>query len=180
MAKYKVGDVLYHAKCRWEPVQKQCPVCCGKKEVILILGNDDQVILPCENCAKGWDGPRGYVSEYEYVVDPETVVITTVEITVTENAEKAEYRSGHFCFKEDMLFTYCEEAIEVGKRMKHELEIEQETRAECIKKDKNKSYAWNAGYHMREVKHHKERMAYHEKMARICKERSREVSDGQG
>ncbi len=49
MPKFKVGDTVWVAKCRYEPVQKLCPTCFGKKEVTLILGNGDSVILPCNS-----------------------------------------------------------------------------------------------------------------------------------
>jgi len=63
---FKIGDVVYFASAGQRQVDIPCPVCFGKREVTLILGNGDSVELPCDYCGKGYDGPRGYVLEYEY------------------------------------------------------------------------------------------------------------------
>ena len=167
--KYKVGDQLWQARCKWLPVKKTCPICFGNKEVTLILGNEDRVILPCDYCGKGFDVPSGLVSEYEYVVEPELITVTSVEVSITDDKTFVEYRSGQFRLKEELLFDSEVDAIAKGSELKAKLEKEQQTKASHIKHDVNKTYSWNAGYHMRQAKRERQSAEYHEKKAVLCK-----------
>ena len=169
--KFKVGDTVWWARCRWEPVKIPCDTCFGKLEVTLILGNGDKVVLPCDACGKGYIGPRGYMDQYKYVIDPELVTITGMEVQINGEKEEVRYRSGSLCYDEKDLFASKDDAALAGVEKKRLLGIEQETKSENIKQDVHKTFSWNAAYHLREVKTAKERIAYHEKKARLCKER---------
>lgn len=57
---------------------------------------------------------------------------------------------------------------------KEELERDQRTRAECIKKNVHKSFSWNASYHLREAKRHRKDALRHDEKAQLCKERVKE------
>lgn len=173
MAKYKIGDVLWFAQYNYTQVKKPCPVCFQKKEVTLILGNGDQIILPCQLCAARYDPPSGFVMEYEYTTKPEMIIIDRI---TTDSADegKARYYSNCRVFDEDALFVDKADAETKIIELKIKLEQEQSERAEFIKKNQNKSYSWNAGYHMREAKHHREKMEYHENMAVICKAKAKD------
>ncbi len=167
--KFKVGDTVWWAKCRWEVVNILCPTCFGKRQVTLILGNGDSVILPCKGCSPGYEPPSGYISEYDYVSDPEMVSITGMEIEVNGDKEKVRYRSSFNIYDEEELFTEHHEALDKSREKKLKLEEDQRTRAEYIKEDVHKSFSWNARYHIREAKSHREQAEYHGKMAVICK-----------
>lgn len=177
MAKFKVGDNVWFASCRYDNKSVLCPTCFGKKQVTLILGNNGKVILPCQGCAPGFESPTGYIHEYDYVVDPEIVHITRVITETTGLDEKTEYRSGCSCYQEDRLFLTKEEAEVKALELKAELEKEQKSKADYIKKNKLKSYSWNAHYHMREAKSHRKQVEYHDKMAILCKEKSKEKGE---
>lgn len=176
MKHFNVGDVIWMATNGTMPVDKTCPVCFGKMTVTLILGNGDSVELLCDYCGKGWNGPRGYVTEYEYVAEAKPFFVAGVEVHISSEGEIYRYReSGGWSCDTDRLFATKEEALADSLRRKAEYDKEQETRAEYIKKDTNKSYSWNAGYHMREAKRHRRDAEYHEKKAVICKQRVKEA-----
>ena len=170
---YNVGDKVWWATCGNRDVKKPCPVCFGKKQVILILGNNDTVILPCSYCMRGYEGPFGYIKESEYVAKPEYMPITGVNIEKTSDGDKIEYRSGSWILRENRVFDNKEDALICCEGIKKKLEVEQRTRAKSIKENKNKSYSWNAGYHLKEAKHHEKEAAYHRDMAKICKGKAR-------
>lgn len=171
---YKVGDVVWWATAENKQIEKVCPICFGTLKVTLILGNGNQVVLPCDYCKCGCDGPFGTVREYEFVSGVKQMVIDHVFIQQQVSGDVVEYRSDHYCLDQENIFDTREAAeqrvIEICANMK----LEQETRAENIKKNTNKSYSWNAGYHMREVKEAKKRIEYHERMAVLCKAKSKE------
>jgi len=173
MKKYKVGDVVWVASFEHTKKTKPCPVCFGELKITLILGNGDQVVLPCDYCGKGYDGPKGYVSDYEYIADAKKEVITAVNITQTAAGEKIEYRSKHYILYPDKILDTEKDAIQRSNELAAEYKKERETQARHIKNNTNKTYSWNAGYHMRAVKQAKHDLEYHEKMATICKQRSK-------
>ena len=173
MPRFKVGDTVWNAKCRWEQIQVVCPTCFGKKEVTLILGNDERVILPCDGCGKGYDGPKGYVTKYNYVVEPETVNITGIEIEIDGTKEVARYRNGSYSFDEADLSPTREEAYQRAHHKRLLLEEDQRTRADLIKKLTHKNFSWNANYHMRQAKDLRKQAEYHDEKAKLCKERAK-------
>jgi len=173
MKEYKIGDQVWVARAGNEKITKTCPICFGKLKVKLTLGDDSEYELPCDYCGKGFDGPTGVVHEYEYRAEPKLYTITKVSVETTEKGIEREYQSDCWVLHEDMVFSTREEALSMCEEIKRGRELEQITRAEYIKKDKNKSYAWNAGYHMREAKRKRKDAEYHEKMAVICKEKAK-------
>jgi len=167
MSEFKVGDVVWVPIAGLRQVPVPCPVCFGKLVVRLELGNGDIVVLPCGNCSKGYEPPRGVV--YEYTSDPsaEPRRISRIEREESESGVEVCYRDGSLVFRE--VFATHKDALDRAVEMAEERVAEESKRADHIKHDKNKSYAWNAGYHMREAKRAREQVAYHEKMAVLCK-----------
>ncbi len=171
MTKFNIDDTVYLATCRNEEIKVPCPVCYGKLEVVLILGNDDKVTLSCDYCGKGYDGPKGYTREYKFIVAAKPVTITGVDSEKRADGEKIQYRSGCYVYAEDQLFIKEEDALEKAKEVKAANDEEQNTRAKYIKHNVNKSFSWNAGYHFRCAKREREQAEYHEKKAALCKAR---------
>jgi len=169
MKVFNAGDRVWHAECGIKQVEKNCPVCYGKREVTLILGNDDRVVMPCNYCAPGYESPRGYITEYEYRAEPQQITITEVEVTQTTTGEKRKYRSKCYGYDNEDLFATYDEALERCRKVKDEREKEQTTQAKYLKKSKTASYSWNAGYHLKEARRIEKTVAYHKKMAVLCK-----------
>ena len=174
MTKFNIGDAVWRARCARQPVKQLCPTCYGKKEVTLILGNGDHVILPCMGCAPGCQRPTGYVDEYELVIEPELFTITGLEIQDDGKEQKVTYRNGCYLADEEILFKTKEEAAKKSAEIKVVLEENQICQAMYIKHNMNKSYSWNAHYHIRQASHNRKEALYHEKMAKICKEKSKD------
>lgn len=79
---FQLGDIVYMVQgCRSVPVEKTCPVCFGKRCVTVILGNGKLENVLCEYCGKGYEGPRGYVVDYERHSVVRQAIITGVSFT---------------------------------------------------------------------------------------------------
>ena len=178
--RFNIGDVVYYATfCPKTKVQVTCPVCYGKLEVTVTLGNGDSVVVPCDFCGKGYEGPQGTVVDYLPVANAEARVVTRINVQVTGDGEKREYVSMNSVLEDELCFATKEEAFARALELKEREETEANTRAERIKKDNLKSYSWNAWYHLRAAKDEEKRMEYHRKMAVLCKARSKETESGQ-
>lgn len=179
MKEYHVGDVVWVARCApYAEKRVPCPVCFGKREVTLILGNKDTVVLPCENCQLGYDPPTGYVTVREPVVKAERVTIDRVKITETTEGQVREYATnmvtsgaGTTCqiLGNDKIFDTEEEAL--IRATEDAQKMNNENRNPKAKFDR--SYTWNAGYHMREAKRLQRQVEYHEKQAVLCKAKAK-------
>lgn len=180
MARFKIGDKVWVANFnKGEQVQVPCLICYGTKKVTLRLGNMDEVELPCDYCGKGNFGiPTGYEIEYQPVSAPKLITIDGMEIKVTAKGEEVEYWSGaencHYIYHESKVFATEEEAAAKGEEFKQEWLEQERTRAEYIKANVKKNFAWNAGYHRRYVEKLEKDIEYHKERAKLCKERSEE------
>lgn len=170
----KVGDTIWWAVNRLEHVKVQCPVCFGKLSVTLILGDDSEVITPCDYCGKGYEGPKGVVGEHRWHTAPELITIEQVNAQERDGSRKVEYLAkGNYCiYVADIFETEAEASVacESKREAQQRQELEQ---ASHRRKSNHLSYSWAAGYHMREAKEHRRKLEYHEKHAIICKEKSR-------
>jgi hypothetical protein len=174
MSKWKVGDKPWLSHAGIQEVKKECPICTGKLTVELILGNGDHVILPCDYCGKGWDGPRGFVIEREFIVGVEQLTISQIDTEATEDGEKIHYHFfGHRYAGEDDLCETKEGAEVKSSEWIAQNAIEESTRAEYLKHNQNKTYSWTAGYHLREAKREEESAARHRERAKLCKAKSK-------
>jgi hypothetical protein len=63
---FEIGHTYYLPHHNPTQVSVPCPVCYGKKEVVMILGNGEFVTVQCEGCGLGYEEPRGYIMEYTY------------------------------------------------------------------------------------------------------------------
>ena len=173
MAKFKIGDMVWHARfLRGAAVQVPCPVCYEKLKVTLILGNGDSVELPCDYCGKGNLGvPTGYDTEYQTVNESEQIIIEEMDVEITRRGEKVNYRAGHYSYCEENLFTTQEEAVLRSDELRKEYEESEKKRNDYIKEDVKKSFAWNAGYHLRKAKSAETEAEYRRGKAKLCKDR---------
>jgi len=174
---YNVGDSVWVASFELREEQIPCPVCFGTLRVTLILGNGESLTLPCDYCGKsGYEGPRGYVTEYRREPRCKSATISAREIRENGVETEIHYSSpdSHSYRPADVFETQAE-AIADAQRRADEMAKEEETRAYHIKKNVNQTYSWNAGYHLREAKRLKEQIAYHERKAVLCKAKSKEA-----
>jgi len=90
-------------------------------------------------------------------------------VDIKSDKEDVRYYRGNHTYDEKDVWATKEEAQIVANAKKEQLDKDQATRAEYIKKDVQKSFSWNAHYHMRHAKKDRESADYHDKMAVICK-----------
>jgi len=172
---YKLGDLVWVASYESREGKEPCPVCFGKLVVTLILGNDERVVLPCDYCGHGFNEPRGYVTVYERLARVESAVITEVRARKTSTGIEYEYRGGSWCLDASRVFGTEEQAQAHAEELAKAEQLCDETSPERVKRHVQHTYSWNAGYHLREVAEARKSMEYHGKMAKICKERSRDT-----
>ena len=172
MKKFKVGGVVYVTTCGQRFIKITCPVCFGKLEVTLILGDDSRVLLPCKYCAPGFEPPRGVVDEYVAGARVDTRIITSMDTTESD-VETHRYNCSGYISDDTNTFATQEEADEHAAKLAKEEQKRLTTQAEYLKKENHKSYSWNAGYHRRTAKKHRKDAEYHDEMAVLCKERAK-------
>jgi hypothetical protein len=171
---FKIGDLVWVPVCNNRPKTVPCTVCAGKNVVRLELGTGEMVTLPCENCGKGCEGPQGVEQEYHATPDAEPCRIDGIERHERENFTEVAYRCD--CYVITEAYATKEEAIEAAKAKAAKENAIQKQRADWVKHDKNKNYAWNAGYHMRCAKEAARKLEYHTSMAQLCKEKTKETT----
>jgi len=171
MKVFNIGDVVWIARHGRQERHDPCPVCFGKLVVTVILGNGDEVDTPCSYCGAGFDGPRGWVTEYRIEPATATTVIMGRESREQQgHAPEITYHGlGCYCYSQAIVFATEGEALAESVKLCEKEIKEQEERACFIKKNKIKSFAWNVGYHLREAKRLRDQIGYHERMAVLCK-----------
>src|ERR1035437_7540886 len=173
----KVGDTIYVARAGSTQVDRPCRICNGDRRVTLILGSGEHVSLDCEYCGISIPAPTGRESFYEFRAAPTPLVVSGVEVVGTATGETIKYRSGsdgcYSTFAAADCFLSSEAASARCAELVASNEVEQERRMHAKEKD-NKSYAWHAGYHMREAKRAREQAEHHERKAVLMKEHKRQ------
>jgi hypothetical protein len=174
--KWNIGDRPWLATVGRKSVERSCPICAGKKQVTLILGTEESVILPCSYCAPGYEEPRGWVTEYEFISNAEQLTICEMRVKSNSDGEKREYifSGNRYVDDENKLHHTREEALVECEVLCKQIEHDENTRSEYIKADKKKTFSWNAGYHLREAKRDEESAARHRRQAALCKAKSKE------
>jgi hypothetical protein len=169
---YKKGDVVWYASCGSEQVRVDCPVCFGKMNVTLILGNGEQVQTSCNYCGNGFDGPRGYITEYEYVAAPKQITVVGVNTRDEGDVTKVEYQigGGYIVYPSDVFDTKEEAVLRCEAKATQNEKDTDETKMNCVK-GKKKSISWEVGYHRREIERLKKTMEWHEKKVSTLKEK---------
>jgi hypothetical protein len=165
----KIGDCVWLASYSNQQESETCPVCFGKLTVRLILGNGDEVILPCRTCALGYDPPTGIIKVYKTLPRVESKIITGMDIDGTT----VKYKSGNWCMDSDMIFDTHEEAMVKAESFAAEEQVRQNTLAIHIKENNNNNYSWNAGYHMQLAKRDRKSAERHERLAILCRAKAR-------
>lgn len=179
MAEFKVGDTAWYARSFPRLARETCPVCFGNRSVTVILGSGETVITPCDYCGKGFEGPRGFVEEYDH--EPRAERVTVRELRVEEDASgrSVEYGvgagEGTFWAKlgVDLFADEAGAAAAAAAKAAANAEAE-EHRAAFRRRHAVKSATWAVGYHLREAKEHRRKQEWHEARAATLKARAKE------
>lgn len=172
----KVGDTIYVVRGGSTGATRPCRVCNGDRCVTLILGNGDHVALDCEYCGIGREAPTGRETFYEWHAAAVPYSVTGIETISTPSGDTIRYRSGaencYSVFDAKDCFPSAEAAAARCAELDAENEAEQERKMRA-KEKQNKTYAWHAGYHLREAERSRKQAAYHERKAVLMKEQAR-------
>jgi hypothetical protein len=172
--KYSIGDTVWIPVVGNHNVKTTCPVCFGKKSVVLILGDDTHIKMDCGYCGNGYDPPRGFVEEYRYEARVEFFGVTGMEIQKSSDKEDVSYRGPrNMSASEDRCFSTREDAMTEAEKIAATENRAMDQRIEHIKKDKYRSFSWHVGYYKREAADAKKRMDDCLRKLEICKERMR-------
>lgn len=173
-ATFPVGSTAWWAHCGQREVTRPCPICFGKRRVTVILGNDEMISTPCDYCRKGFDGPTGTETEFEWVASPELFFINSVQTECDDSKTSARYRDARgYCVDDADLFATRAEAearcdVRIAENAEHERQ-----RRECRKEHAKKSFSWHVGYHRKEVLRATRDLAWHSARVVACAARAK-------
>lgn len=184
---FKVGDVVWVPRAGLSQETRPCRVCAGTKVVTLVLGTGEQVQLECGYCGHGFEAPTGIEKEYAFVGTVERYVIDRIvraegatdesrhpPLELHANVSECSWRP----LKPEQVYRTQEAAQAATYALVAQHEAEVEERMAWKERDTKKSYAWNAGYHLRCAKDAAEKLAYHSKKAVLLKAKAKtEVKD---
>lgn len=173
---FNVGDYVWYSQTHRVAKQVPCPVCFGKKEVIVVLGNGEQVITPCRYCEIGFEGPRGWVQgDYEWVADADLGKITSFRTEMQEDGELnvTYYFGGNGCNHERCASTREEAIAKAIKECKEWQAKEDLEKSTYVKKYGYRDYSYNAGYHRKEAERSYNMYLYHLDHAKHFEEKAR-------
>ena len=175
-ALHAIGDTAWVLVVGSLQKSRPCRVCAGHRSVTLILGSGEHVALDCDFCGRGFEGPRGVETYYEFAAEPRPYLVAGVERYTDGQGEQVRYRSGSADAWGSLdavdVFATPEAAAASGAEKVAAHEAEQVANLDR-KEEVSRSYAWNAGYHLREAKRARAEAERHEKKAVIMQTRSK-------
>lgn len=139
---FKIGDKVWYAGLKNTENYIVCPDCLGKKYLTVILGDDSQVTIECENCKCGFEGATGKVCYSKYEGKVGEVTICGIEIT----ANDTRYKFDNCIGKSDRFFEHKALAEAFASRLVDKYDKEELDRLKQ-KHDYKKSWAWNVHYY---------------------------------
>jgi hypothetical protein len=158
---YQRGDTPFHASYEQRQITRPCPICFGQKTVRVILGDETIVQTPCDFCGIGFEGSRGYVTDYERTPRVERVTITSVSIVDGEKRE-VRYSSDHRCLSPEDLFDEEAPALARAEELRIEADEAEAKRSDYGKKSSRQKLSYSIGYHMQEARRDRKSAEYHE------------------
>jgi ribosomal protein S27E len=75
---FEIGQNYWAPRHHAELVTLPCPACKGTRIVAIVYG-DEHVSVDCEACGKGFEGPQGTITEYDFTPKAERFVIASVD-----------------------------------------------------------------------------------------------------
>jgi hypothetical protein len=168
MTRFAIGDVVWTPHASGTEKTRPCRICAGKRCVVLTLGSGECVEIECGYCQAGFESPRGFETYQDYAPSASSYRVTGIESYRDAHGEHMCYRSGsdgcYRILKDADCYVTAEEATAAAGRVIAEREAEQEQRM-SQKDHARRTYAWNAGYHLREAERARLDLAHHERKA---------------
>jgi hypothetical protein len=136
-----------------------CPVCYGKRSVVVILGNGEHQPMLCDYCGKSIDGPQGRVSAYS----PSSHIVEGRVTGVRCDSYRGwRVQVGHSEYEEKEV--YIDRDLAEVRRAELFAQAEQDAKRcwETQFKDSRGKTGWSVGYHRSEIARCKRQIEYHE------------------
>lgn len=157
---FEIGKTYWCPRLHPEQVKVDCPICAGNLTVMVTLGDGSRVVVPCDACGKGFEGPRGYITEYTYEPQAIQFTVKSVQSMHGDNwyleSEYGEQRSWSECFETE------EAALEESRKRLAAL-IEENHRRACYRKKALSKTAWSIRYHREQIKRLEQQLEWHRK-----------------
>ncbi len=163
---FAIGQRLWLPRA--QPIQKTvpCPVCFGKREVTVILGDGEHVVVDCDGCGLGFQGPQGVVEVYDHGAKAIEFVIGKVE-SFQDGEWAFRSETNDYADASDLRATEAE-AIAVAEMKLTEL-MNHEMNRRRFPKDNLKKLAWTIRYHRDCAAENERKAAYHREKTRALK-----------
>ena len=164
---FNIGDTYYLPHHNPTQVTVPCPTCYGALKVTLILGNGEQVDVQCEGCGKGYEGPKGCITEYSY--EPFVSSFKIAGIHSMYDGEFTLKSTGGETANFTQLFQDKDAAMEKAKQQMKE-SLDQNMRSSTAStKYQRANLTWSVQYHEKCIKDNERKIAWHR--ARISERR---------
>ena len=175
---FQLGDTVYVVQgCRSVPVQKTCPVCFGKRCVTIILGNGELENVMCDYCGKGYEGPRGYVVDYELHSAVRQAIITGASFTNHKWEFALDY--GRTGTGESELYRDEESAEAARSKLMEKMKKEEAWMTENRLNYSKTNLTWRVGYHRKRLRDLEREAEYHRKMLCVAVEKRKAMKEGE-
>jgi hypothetical protein len=156
---FDIGDKVWVARWAKDKQWETCPHCLGNEYLTVIMGDGKQVTTACACCAEGIGKSSGKIAKWDYVPSADEVVLDGYEVKTTKGKRETTYRSG--CCGFDNVFATKEEALAFALAKIEQERAEDKRRMEYNKEKAEKTWAWNATYHIDQIQHFEDQIKYH-------------------
>ena len=150
---YNIGDFIWVARAGQTEKYITCPDCFGTLKLKVILGNGEELSIPCAGCSIGYDPPTGRIKTYEFDAEPENQKIIGIEIqdNITYHVGNNVGDSCYRLVEERDAFKTYNEALERSKQIKEEKIKEEQIRL-ARKEHETRSWAWHVHYYRKQIR----------------------------
>lgn len=162
---FAIGDTYWRASGNARQVEMPCPVCAGKCRITAILGDGEHVSVPCDGCGLGYEGPRGYVAEWEQEPKAVRFVIESIHSMHNNEWQLLSEAGEHSGFLE----LFATEAEALAKATENAAAIHERVMASHCAKRKPEKVGWTVRYHRRKIAELKKSLAWHEEKVQAVK-----------
>lgn len=170
--KFSIGDRVWFAQVETKSYKVPCSDCLGQRALTVIMGDGEHVSINCSACERGYYGSDGVETKNQYLPAVRSGIVRGVECS----GERIEYKihiSEHSYWSPKAVFATEAEARADAEVLR--LQSEEQAHAEFLRREKpTRSWAFNAGYHRREIKEGERRLAYHRAKLAVAKVKAKE------
>lgn len=156
-APFQIGDVYWLPSTLPRNETIPCPICAGEK-VVTVLAAAEHFRVECDACGLGYEGPRGWVTEWHH--DPHAVPFTIAEVVRVDGDTWTVKSSAGLEARFSDLRTTEEGALATSADAYRKQEERNMSQRRHRRKGVSKA-AWTVRYHTDAIKKLERELAYH-------------------